>query len=267
MRLQSNRVTTKVTGARRMPWTPNNLPGLVAYFDARDSSKITQSGGTVSQWVDKSGKAQTFVQATGANQPNYNATGINGLPSLGGNGTSKHMTKASNLTSMSFANGNYQFAVYLPTAADTDQTIVIFGDNGGGGRSAFYLHNQGCTFGGATPVSWTPVTTGSPLIHVARAPSGAVSQTIALSLNGATEQTATTTRTNVAGTTYSMFVYFSTTPASNYLHGDIGIIGCGNGALSDDNKLRLEGFMAWAYMIPTNLPSTHPYRNAPPMIS
>jgi hypothetical protein len=48
---------------------PTGLTGLYLWLDAADASTITESGGLVSQWNDKSGGGRHFSQATGAAQP------------------------------------------------------------------------------------------------------------------------------------------------------------------------------------------------------
>jgi hypothetical protein len=49
-------------------WSPSAL-SLEAWFDANDSDTITESGGFVSQWDDKSGNDNHFLQSVGAAQP------------------------------------------------------------------------------------------------------------------------------------------------------------------------------------------------------
>jgi hypothetical protein len=62
----------------RVPFSPLDLsPAL--WLDAADTSTITESSGSVSQWNDKSGNAYHVSQATGANQPTYVTAGQNGL--------------------------------------------------------------------------------------------------------------------------------------------------------------------------------------------
>lgn len=50
-----------------------------AWYDASDTSTITQSGGAVSQWNDKSGNGRHVTQATAARQPGTGAVTQNGL--------------------------------------------------------------------------------------------------------------------------------------------------------------------------------------------
>lgn len=55
-----------------------SLSGLKLWLDASDASTITQSGGLVSLWADKSGQAFHVSQATDANKPTYDATKLGG---------------------------------------------------------------------------------------------------------------------------------------------------------------------------------------------
>ena len=59
-------------------WTPEELTTEL-WLDASDASTITESGGAVSQWDDKSGNSANAVQATGADQPTTGVATINSL--------------------------------------------------------------------------------------------------------------------------------------------------------------------------------------------
>lgn len=61
------------------PFNPLNIPNLVAWFDASDSTTITASSGAVSQWSDKSGNGYPITQSTAAAQPTTGSTTLNGL--------------------------------------------------------------------------------------------------------------------------------------------------------------------------------------------
>lgn len=58
---------------------PKTVAGLVAWFDASDTSSITNAAGAVSQWNDKSGNNNHLTQATGAAQPATGVDTVNGL--------------------------------------------------------------------------------------------------------------------------------------------------------------------------------------------
>lgn len=69
--------------------------GPSMWFDAADLTTITESGGLVSSWADKSGNGRTATQETSANQPTTNVDAQNGLNLLTFNGTSNWMITAS----------------------------------------------------------------------------------------------------------------------------------------------------------------------------
>ena len=54
---------------------PLSIPGVTCqlWLDGADSTTLIQSGGTVSQWSDKSGSGRHITQATTGNQPTYSS--------------------------------------------------------------------------------------------------------------------------------------------------------------------------------------------------
>ncbi len=73
---------------------PNEISNNVLWLDAKDASTISLNGSTVSQWSDKSGGGNNVTQGTASNQPTYQATGLNGKPTLvfDGNLTSLYLS-------------------------------------------------------------------------------------------------------------------------------------------------------------------------------
>lgn len=61
-----------------VPWSPHHLTNLSLWMDASDASTITQSGGLVSKWVEKT-SALPFTQLTTAYQPTFVPNVYNGL--------------------------------------------------------------------------------------------------------------------------------------------------------------------------------------------
>lgn len=84
---------------------PACFNALTLWLDAADSSSITQSGGAVSTWRDKSGNRFNPTQATGSKQPLYTAGLQNGLPGLVFDGTDDILATASNSALMTPESG------------------------------------------------------------------------------------------------------------------------------------------------------------------
>lgn len=57
-------------------WTPASITDIEAWFDAADAATITESGGAISQWDDKSGNGHHAIQITGSQQPTYDTTSL-----------------------------------------------------------------------------------------------------------------------------------------------------------------------------------------------
>ena len=62
-------------------FSPSDIADLALWLDASDETTITESGGSVSQWSDKSGNGNHATQGTGANQPTTGGT-LNGKNAL-----------------------------------------------------------------------------------------------------------------------------------------------------------------------------------------
>lgn len=77
------------------PFSPLDLPNLNAWWDASDVSTITESGGDVSQWDDKSGNGYHLTQGTAASQPATGANTLNGLNVLTFDGSNDSLDIAS----------------------------------------------------------------------------------------------------------------------------------------------------------------------------
>jgi len=75
------------SGQKNMFFTPTMINNLSLWFDASDPNTVTQSGGSVSQWRDKSSNAYSVSQPTASNQPTYTTNLLNGLPGIQLSGT------------------------------------------------------------------------------------------------------------------------------------------------------------------------------------
>ena len=81
-------------GPKAAAFSPLDL-SPVLWLDASDTSTITESGGAVSQWDDKSGNGNDVVQATAAAQPTTGTRTINGLNVIDFDGSADYLRTAS----------------------------------------------------------------------------------------------------------------------------------------------------------------------------
>jgi hypothetical protein len=62
-------------------WVPADEGANLRWFLTAKAG-VTESGGAVSSWADQAAIQPAIVQASGANKPTYNATGMNGQPCI-----------------------------------------------------------------------------------------------------------------------------------------------------------------------------------------
>ncbi len=151
-------------------FSPLLVPNLALWLRADLGITI---GTGVSAWADQSGTGNHVVQATGANQPAFVASGLNGKPVVRFTAASSHYLKKAN-TNL-FGAGNYTAViVWKWSAAATRQTVLGCTDNLSGGvhlgttdptglnRNAGYVGAGDVTDGAATNAAevWSVVNAG-----------------------------------------------------------------------------------------------------------
>jgi hypothetical protein len=128
--------------------SPLDLSPL-AWYDASDTGTITESGGAVSQWDDKSGNGYDLTQLTSIRQPKTGTATLNSLNTVEFDNTTsfQHLFN----TSIDVSSGNHTFFLVIDIAAgDTDHPLLTSGTLTGGYA---YLGSQGSS---STAISnWT----------------------------------------------------------------------------------------------------------------
>ncbi len=74
-------------------FSPKELTGLAIWLDAQDASTLALSGSNVTQWSDRSGRANHATQGTAVHQPKYVSSAINGRPALQGYHTGSNISQ------------------------------------------------------------------------------------------------------------------------------------------------------------------------------
>lgn len=253
-------------------WTPS-LINTALWFDANDSSTITQSGGSVSQWNDKSGNARHATQGTVANQPLYQANTVNSstMPSLLFDGTNDVLS-ATLSTGLS---GSFAFAaVVVPLRNQAIEGYFVSEVSsysnywwllGRGGGGAGQKMGVSMFDGTNNPISenTTLPTLSTAYIMVS------VRDTVARKLyyyeNGTIYGNVTDT-TSLTPPTYSAFrIGGQTNQSSRYGNVRVCEMVAMSSLPSTTTRQLMEGYLAWKWGLTGSLPSDHPYKVlAPP---
>lgn len=252
---------------RNSGFVPTDITGLGLWLDAADSNTITKTGNNVSAWNDKSGNARNTSSVGGTN-PQYSSTGGNGsTPAIQFGASNDALFNAYNFTDDSLA----FFIVIKPYATQpngsTNTAGVISTDKTGQfGRSLGILNNKyeeeyrnGFTDTGvaANSNSWEFVslefksTTSAQFVRnggtpIAVTASGASNNDEGLKIGSYNSQTG-----------YAAF-------NANFDTSEILIY---TASISNGDRQKIEGYLAWKWGLTSALPVGHPYKTAPPFTS
>jgi hypothetical protein len=224
-------------------FTPLNV-NPVLWLDGADANSITESGGNVSQWNDKSGTGNHAVQTVGSNQPTYNS--VDGYVEVN--------------TTLTM-----EFASSILTGA-TSASLFIVADNVTNGNTAwggfprgddYYIFGDGNIYSTFCSTSRTSINFNGQiltptLIEIIHDGSNHIYYR-----NG-----------NSIGSVASTFSVPATSPPGQVLGGRgqyriYELVLLNNDASSDDRE-KLEGFLTHKHSLTAELPALHPYKNNPP---
>jgi len=256
-----------ITGTQKNNWTPADIDTAL-WLDAADASTITEVGGAVSQWNDKSGGHHHVSQSLAGQRPTTGTRTLNGLNVIDFDGDIL-------FTSDSIVSGNPNLTLavvvlYDTTVATADRVLQI---SSGVGTSAAIA-------GGTDGYSWRfnngnniydAITTGSAVLQVAVRPSGGNYASSRMFINGIeTNSTSSSnpTATPNLGLGLSIGAGASlTTPLGTNADPVDGVIGEAIVIESDSviTRQRIEGYLAHKWGLTANLPADHPYKTAVPV--
>ncbi len=244
----------------RVLFEPRAIPGCCLWLDAADTSTLTTSGASVTQWRDKSGNAN-HASNTSA-YPTLLTSAQNGRSVLSFDGaSSQNLT----LSTTSLPTGTTQCSFYFVCRATATSTRMIFS----------YGVNPGAT--NRTPQFY--FTNGT--LNVDTYGAGGLSDGINVQ-DSYTVLSCTLTNSNIAWTNGTQFTGGSTAITLNtgtgYASIGLGLVGSTpsfpftgqiaeiiiyNQPATTSQRQQLEGYLAWKWGIQSSLAGGHPYQTVP----
>jgi hypothetical protein len=257
--------------AAAAPWTPADITTAL-WLDAADASTITESGGAVSQWDDKSGNSRNAAQGTPANRPVYPGTGLNGKSTIDFDGSNDVLTATlSTGLSSSFA----VFAVVVPLRNQAIEGYVVSevasysnywfalgrGGTGGGQKMGMSLFD-----GANNPISeYTTLPTlgvGYIMGGIRDTTSGA--RKLFYYQDG-TLRGNVADNTSLAAPAYSnLQIGGQVNQANRYGNVRLGEVVIVPSLPTADTRQKIEGYLAHKWGLTASLPADHPYKSAAP---
>ena len=228
-------------------WTPRDISTSL-WLDADDQGTITESGGSVSQWDDKSGNDNHASQNTGAEQPTTGIRSISGLNAIYFNGVNDHF----DITDLAPNAECYIFAII---EADTSSQNCWIG--GGSTKIGMWSGNTfGFRWSTSTFQVGVNIGASNPSITLMGRNS---SNQIFFRKDGGSDLVAE----NNTGTPQLDQVGFRF--SGQGLEGVMGELVVVKGLMGLDDQQRMEGYLVWKWGLQGDLPPTHPYKNNPPL--
>ena len=258
-------------------FNPTLISGCSLWLDGADSSTISLSGSTVTQWNDKSRNGYNTTSYGGT--PTLQANAINGVQSISFNGSSYLTGNNSNtgstatfflvatLTSGQGAGQQYTNAYAFSRGSgvpmtDYNEVFSITGlacQNSGPSLALSPQRN------GANGPTFTPPNYNSAFIHTT-----VLDGTNMYGYGNGTSVGSTSSSGNFAYVIYSIGsqTYANTGPSYpasfNYFWtGYIGELIAFNTNLSTTQRQQIEGYLAWKWRLTSSLPFSHPYALVP----
>lgn len=257
--------------AAAAPFVPTDLgPSiLAAWFSAKDTATITESGGAVSQWNDKSGNGNHIVQATGANKPTTGANTLNGFNVLTLDG-GDFLNKTSSLTNVPTSSAGCTLVCLRKFTSGTAGGLLWIVTDGASNGDAATLARQGGNMG-----AWGNRTSTSVGIEAEYADSDNTNWHTNTGIYTTANRKIYEDGTLKDTDTNSVFV--TATPTAIYLGETLtknrGAVQLITGQIAEAFFLattslthinKIEGWAMWTYGLQSQLDAGHPYKLAPP---
>jgi hypothetical protein len=279
--------------AAQQLWTPAAI-STALWLDANDSGTITQSGGAITTWADKSGNNRT---ATANGNPTYSATGLStGRPAVQLDGTGDGFV--SSITGIGSFNALDVYMVTQTTAAAAaDTNSAVFWGYGNvtsasgpypaarglgllsatgslsGELITFAAENSAALEGRLGSNSYARAANTAQMLNSRNATTGTslLANGSSVTLNLANQiTTSSNTAPSAINYTVDSNLYIGALRASGALVYSpaikFGEIIVASTLQSLDIRQRIEGYLAHKWGLTGSLPAGHPYKTVPPYI-
>jgi hypothetical protein len=246
------------------------IPSLALWFDASDPTTITQSGGTVSQWRDKSSNAYSVIQGTASNRPTYTTNLLNGLPGIQISATTYLYQVGSSIPNFSSSPATTVYMVAKNGSTMPNWNIIntMFFIGDGGGTNRYHL-----SFGYGTANGLTLLANGSyivsPSSYVVPLNSNAIigfsssATSNFLFYNGSNTAYASTGALPTANNS-TWFLFGDARTSINAVTDEniYEFVGF-NTVLTRAQQQSVEGYLATKWGLQSSLSNGHPYKTVP----
>ena len=241
-------------------WTPSKIDTAL-WLDAADADTITLNSGNVSQWDDKSGNARHYTQGTSAQQPAYLTAEVNGLNVLDFNGSSHNLERITTDKGLPVSTEMTVFEVFRRASVGILSNL-LGGANASGTPYSLQWWTDNVRYSGLRNLNAGFGTHGTADTATGHFISSLKRDATNVTLWSNGTQVGTPQAAQSASASPNLL--YVGRRATNYHNGQILEIIAVASALSDADRQKIEGYLAWKWGLEANLPADHPYKAAAP---
>ncbi|MES2981163.1 MAG: Calx-beta domain-containing protein [Verrucomicrobiota bacterium] len=246
-------------------WLPSDLPSQpLTWYDATDPASVILSSGVVSQWSDKTATGAHLIQGTAANRPTSGTT-INGRNSIAFDGVNDGLKSATNPFGTTINNAFMASVVDIGNLSNTTMFSLSGSSTNANRWQAHSPYSDGVIYfdcGGSTGSNRISGASGwaanqNKILGFYNSVSASAQEVWANGtriLNDATGHAVTTSSGISLG-------FDGTSSYDQVRFGETVII---NGTISNENRQKLEGYLAHKWAMLDTLPADHPYKTLTP---
>jgi hypothetical protein len=239
-------------------FVPTQVSGCQLWLDAADSTTVSLSGTTVTQWRDKSGQSRT---ATPIGTISYTAK-INSLTAMSYPGAFSTYFKGALVNSGSTLTA---FSVYLINSSSYSVVRILSLARDGLSDFNSTLYVAALQRSTNNMISFRNFTTLGTIAGSLNTPALMTTQFTGSSNTVFLNGNAGTTVASSGNFGYSNYVLGSSSGEESLvnLNGSIAEVIVYHSALSTTQRQQVEGYLAWKWGLQGSLPLTHPYSKSP----
>lgn len=236
------------------------------WLDAADASTLTVTNNAVSEWRDKTGHNHHASQATGALQPAYNASAVNGKGSLIFTGDSLEVP-----TLVLTGRGWHVYAVASLSGGAANGRLLSLSGSGGtdwNNNSSWAVLLRRSTTNSIISAQGNIYTTDNAInfnqMYIFGSTYTSTGRSIFTNgvVTGSAANASSALNTTLGARIGRSFNAFDGNPSENW-NGTISEIII-TPELSNSDRERVEGYLAWKWGLVASLPANHPYKNTAP---
>lgn len=238
---------------------PRTIPGCQLWLDAADTSSLTLSGSSVTQWRDKSGSGNNATTTLGT--PVLQT--LDGIQGIYFATETEQMTTVSNAATLGSAARTLICVIRAPTASS--EVIIGCGSHTvGASPTSFGFHLEGPFSRLFAPYTYSTdnnlISFFSTATMIVYADYNAVANTVAGNYNGTSLQSRSTATLATTSTPW----YLGRRPDANgCVTGYIYEVIHYSSVLTTTQRQQVEGYLASKWGIKTNLNAAHPFKIVP----